>query len=248
MTEEPLPTHASSGVVRVGDTVRRPSGPWTDSVDALLAHLHGVGFRGAPRPLGRDGQGRQVLEYLPGVAGSPDPDWTDADLRELGGFLRQLHEATASFPPPAGAVWQRAIAPDREDLVVHNDPAPWNLVRSPAGWALIDWDFAGPGSRLWDLSYAVQTAVPLHAGRPVSASLPGLRAMAEGYGLDGAGRAGLVPLLHRRVAAMVELLRDGAASGEQPWARIWTEDGSYWQRTADHLAEHRDDWAAALGC
>jgi hypothetical protein len=48
----------SSGVVRVGDTVRRPAGPWTPAVHALLAHLHAVGFHGAPAPLGIDQQGR----------------------------------------------------------------------------------------------------------------------------------------------------------------------------------------------
>ena len=48
-------------MVRVGDTVRRPAGPWTPAVDALLRHLEDVGFPGAPRALGRD---RHVL---PGV-------------------------------------------------------------------------------------------------------------------------------------------------------------------------------------
>ncbi|MEU1283126.1 hypothetical protein [Kitasatospora sp. NPDC005856] len=51
----------SVGVVRVGDTVRRPAGPWTPAVHALLEHLHAVGFRAVPRPLGLDGQGREVL-------------------------------------------------------------------------------------------------------------------------------------------------------------------------------------------
>jgi hypothetical protein len=54
-TEVPLGGgNMSSGVVRVGDTVRRPAGPWTLAVHALLTHLHDVGFRGAPRPLGID--------------------------------------------------------------------------------------------------------------------------------------------------------------------------------------------------
>ena len=69
--EQPLPGNVTTGVVRVGDTVRRPVGPWTDAVDALLTHLHDVGFDGAPRPLGRDDQGRQVLEYVPGECGHP---------------------------------------------------------------------------------------------------------------------------------------------------------------------------------
>jgi len=34
-------------VVRVGDTVRRPVGPHTEAVDALLRHFEAVGFDGA---------------------------------------------------------------------------------------------------------------------------------------------------------------------------------------------------------
>lgn len=35
-------------MVRIGDTVRRPAGPWTPTVHALLGHLHAAGFHGAP--------------------------------------------------------------------------------------------------------------------------------------------------------------------------------------------------------
>ena len=53
--EEPLRGgNVSARVVRVGDTVRRPAGPHTPAVHALLAHLHGARFRHAPRPLGID--------------------------------------------------------------------------------------------------------------------------------------------------------------------------------------------------
>ena len=52
MTEVPLGGgNVSGGVVRIGDTVRRPAGPWTPAVHALLGHLHATGFPGAPRPL-----------------------------------------------------------------------------------------------------------------------------------------------------------------------------------------------------
>jgi hypothetical protein len=54
----------SAGVVRTGDTVRRPMGPWSPSVHALLRHLDG--FDGAPRLLGVDERGREVLEYIEG--------------------------------------------------------------------------------------------------------------------------------------------------------------------------------------
>src|SRR3954468_24299772 len=70
--EVPLPGRATAGLVRIRDPVRRPVGPWTAAVDALPTHLHAVGFTGAPRPLGRDAQGRQVVEYVPGSLGDPN--------------------------------------------------------------------------------------------------------------------------------------------------------------------------------
>ena len=51
-------------VVRVDDTVRRPTGPWTPGVHALLVHLQKRGFEGAPRVHGIDEQGREVLDYI----------------------------------------------------------------------------------------------------------------------------------------------------------------------------------------
>ncbi|MFG3420478.1 hypothetical protein ACIBTZ_06045 [Micromonospora sp. NPDC049460] len=99
--EEPLSGNATAGVVRVGDTVRRPAGPWSDAVDALLEHLHEVGFSGAPRPLGRDAQGRQVLEYVPGEVGAASGTYPVVDLFAIGRMLAELHEALAGFTPPA---------------------------------------------------------------------------------------------------------------------------------------------------
>ena len=49
---------------------------------ALLAHLAGKGFPGAPRPLGFDEQGREVLTFLEGeTIGSrkPRPAWMHAE-------------------------------------------------------------------------------------------------------------------------------------------------------------------------
>ena len=70
-------------VMRVGNTVRRPRRPTSEATEALLGHLEEVGFDGAPRYLGSDERGREVLSYIPGVAPIvPYPDWafTDATL------------------------------------------------------------------------------------------------------------------------------------------------------------------------
>jgi Ser/Thr protein kinase RdoA (MazF antagonist) len=244
--EEVLTGNVTTGVVRVGDTVRRPAGPWTETVDLLLEHLHAVGFAAAPRPLGRDAHGRQVLEYVPGEIGAESGTYSIEELHSIGQMLAQLHEALSTFAPPANAVWHRVITPDREELVCHNDVAPWNLVKSVRGWVLIDWDAAAPASRLWDLAYAAQSMAGLRADRPVHQSMTRLRAFVDGYGRDDVSRPALVTMLGRRARAMYELLREGAREQRQPWARIWTEDGPYWLAVADYLDAHADAWLAAL--
>ncbi|MCW6010313.1 phosphotransferase [Micromonospora sp. CPCC 205371] len=249
MLEEPLAGNATAGVVRLGDTVRRPAGPWSDAVDAVLSHLAAVGFDGAPRPLGRDAKGRQVLEYVPGEVGDVTGTYSEAELASIGRMLADLHLALASFQPPANAVWNEVIPvlPSlRPRQICHNDVAPWNLIRSARGWVLIDWDAAAPSARLWDVAYAAQSMAGLRANRPVPESAARLRAFVNGYGLDEDGRDALPALLGRRAGAMWEMLRQAAEERRQPWARIWVEDGPYWRSTADYLDANGSAWQAAL--
>ncbi len=64
----------TEGVVRVGDTVRRPLKATSSAVHALLRHLEAAGFDAAPRVLGIDELGREVLSFVPGEApGRPFP-------------------------------------------------------------------------------------------------------------------------------------------------------------------------------
>ena len=64
MTEEPLHGGDVTTVVKVGDTVRRETGPWSAAVHALLQHFERVGFDGAPRFLGIDERGREILANM----------------------------------------------------------------------------------------------------------------------------------------------------------------------------------------
>ncbi|MDQ2814937.1 MAG: phosphotransferase [Actinomycetota bacterium] len=235
------------GVVRVGDTVRKPAGPWTPAVEALLGHLHAAGFGGAPRSFGRDVAGRQMLEYVPGPMAHDLPPLDAAGLHRVGELVRSLHDACEGFEPPPGARWNVVIAPDRHDLICHHDLAPWNLVLGTDRWVFIDWDGAGPGSRLWDLAYTVTGFVPMTSqGDPAADGLR-VRALADGYGLSAAQRRQLPPLIAAHTRAMFELLRDSARTGEQPWARLFAEGhGDYWGPAADYIERHLDTWRRAL--
>ena len=61
----------------------------------MLLHLQAVGFEGAPRFLGVDSQGREVLSYIAGTAIiEPYPDWalTDEALVSVAQVLRAYHQ------------------------------------------------------------------------------------------------------------------------------------------------------------
>lgn len=158
-----------SGSVRIGDTVRRRRRASTASVQALLAHLHRVGFDAAPEPLGVDAQGRAVLRFVPGEVhgGWPDPmpSWIYADddtLAAAARLLRRYHDAVVGFVPPADASWT-FVASGRHELICHNDWAPYNaLFRGHEPIFMLDWDSAGPGTRLSDIAIATYQWVPMY--------------------------------------------------------------------------------------
>lgn len=252
-TEIPLMGgNVSASVVRVGATVRKPASESTAAVEALLEHLAAVGFDGAPKPLGRDEHGRQVLEFVPGTMADAMPPMTLAELRRVGRLIRALHDATAEFTAPEDARWGVVIPPDSEDLICHHDLAPWNLVRSarPGGgerWVFIDWDGAGPGSRLWDLAYAAHGFLPMGPVGEPEADGPRLRALADGYGLDEQQRRDLPELIVEHTRGMYELLRSGSLTGQQPWARLWAEGhGEHWGPAATYIEDHLETWRRAL--
>jgi Ser/Thr protein kinase RdoA (MazF antagonist) len=243
LSEELLTGGNVAVVVRSGDTVRKPWTAATPAVHAFMRHLRAKGVPGVPKVLGRDEQGRQVLEFVPGVEGQQLPPMTVAELRRLGGMVRVLHDASADFVPSPGAVWEVAIPPDGADLVCHQDLAPWNLIRDGDTWTFIDWDASAPGTRLWDLAYVVQTFTPLVAGGDPAGDAPRVRAVVEGYGLDEAGRAALPELLVARTRAMYDLLEQGSRTGALPWARLWAEGhGVHWGGAADYVAAHLAAW------
>ncbi|MBT8227583.1 MAG: phosphotransferase [Dactylosporangium sp.] len=240
--------NVADAVVRIGATVRKPATAASPAVRALLVHLSAAGFAGAPRALGSDESGRQVLEYVPGSIAEAMPAMDLAELRRLGRLIRRLHEAAASFRPPEGARWDVVVPPDRQELVCHNDLAPWNLVRDGRRWVFIDWDGAGPGSRLWDLGYAAQGFVPLRAGGDPAVDARRLRALVDGYGLDPGERRRLPAAMGGHTRGMAEVLERGARTGRQPWARLHAEGhGAVWAGAADYIDAHRGVWAAAVG-
>jgi hypothetical protein len=250
----------AAGVVRVGDTVRRPTTPSSGAIRALLLHLEQAGFEGAPRYLGTDEQGRQVLSYIEGdVPLPPYPAWsmTDMALADLGQLLRRLHEATATLDLTGLAGWSQEWAdPLGGPVICHNDVFPENVVfRDGHVVALIDFAMAAPGRAFWDVAIAAHEWAPLCAPAtrlnhsPDLDSLARLRLLAGAYGVGPDEAAELVEVIFAERAQSTGHIRAEIAAGNPVWAGFWQESHGEQRAAADDawLERHRRALAEAIG-
>ncbi|MBO0682349.1 MAG: phosphotransferase [Candidatus Dormibacteraeota bacterium] len=240
-------------VIQVGDTVRRTTGEWTPAVHALLAHLDQAGFDGAPRALGVDEAGREVLSFLEGEVGRiPLPGFmrSDATLAAVARMLRRLHDATITFASPVGARWRQAATdPGPVEVVCHNDWGPHNAIfRSERLVGFIDWDFARPGSRLWDIAWAALTWVPVRTDEHCQAEgwmdPPDrgrrFRLFCDAYGL--LDRGGVLDAVRSRAIATGGWIEAGAAAGEEVFRRLAVEGHANSYRQDGEWIEANRDW------
>ena len=244
-------------VSRVGDTVRRPHRPTSDSTRALLDHLQHVGFEGAPQHLGTDSQGREVLTYIPGqVPIAPTPRWalTDTALESVAALLRGYHDAVAGFDA-ARHRWSPAV-PRRfcDGTISHNDPNLDNVVfRDGRAVALIDFDLASPGSRAWDLACTARLWIPLRepGDRPAAVRermLERLLLFADAYGADRTLRREVVQALPECHRWCYSIVRAAVAEGHPAFSRQWRDGGTHRaERTGRWLIRAAPQLRAALG-
>jgi hypothetical protein len=228
------------------------------AVAHYLDHLQRVGFGAAPRYLGRDDVGRDVLTFVEGeVAGSPPQRWAADEglLGEVGRLVRRLHEASSGycagtgFAAPIGSVWLRdTLTVDvpqpawQPELISHNDVTPQNVVfRDGRAVGLIDFDLAGPTTRLREV---VNTAVhwaPLAAPEDVWQTWQGIdqadrfRVLVDAYGLDDTGRTQLVDLAVAGAQGSWLRMRAAAEQRGGGWARMWDQG-------VGEVIRRREEW------
>lgn len=229
----------TEGLVRIGGTVRRPRGPASEAVAHLLRHLESVGFAGAPRYLGVDRRGRDVLSFVDGeVAGRPWPAWVadEGRLASVARLLREYHDAVAPLGVPEWATAVPAPAPEGmpariagpAELVGHRDVTPENVVlRNGSAAALIDFDLIGPTTRVEDLTNLLLwwgAWMPPEDREPVLRDEdPAARArvVLDAYGLDD--RTSLLPVSINLADRSWHLMRWRAEHLGGGWARMWAE-------------------------
>lgn len=188
----------------------------------------------APRFLGIDEQGRQVVSYLEGTV-IRQPRWQHDDrenakrLGELASVLRSLHDVTESFRPPRQSSPRRPL-PIPGSVWTHGDPGYPNVVyRHSRVAGLIDWEFAAPADPICDP--AALLAVGVRGPRPDAHDHP--------------RRARAVMLAAAAIA-------DCYAMSNQLWQRlpmaaalVLDDTARHWRTTgADDDEIHRLNWRA----
>lgn len=246
--EERLSGGNASGdsVVRVGQTVRKP---WTASTASVVAFVEALRSAGvdAPAPMGRDDLGRQVQEFVPGPLAINSYPLSQDDFHRVGAMVRAIHDASARYVPPPGAVWETAIPAPSSEFICHNDLAPWNLLMGDR-WLFIDWDAAAPSTRAWDLAYSAQAFTLSDPARDPHIAAGDLAAFIDGYRADSRLRRLLPDTMGERTTAMHNLLRTSHEAGRQPWASMFVAGhGDHWAAVDNYVRSHRGIWLASLG-
>lgn len=161
-------------VVRVGNTVRRSISKNANLVHALLQHLEKVEFKNAPRFLGIDDKGREILTYFEGEV----PRGISFNMEQLIActkMLRAFHDA-ASLSNLCGY----------HETICHHDFAPWNIIfREGIPIGFIDFDDCRLGARIEDLAYFIWTFLELGESRISDVKqLEKINILCKAYNLD----------------------------------------------------------------
>jgi hypothetical protein len=244
-------------VMRVGQTVRRPWRPTSPATRALLEHLERVGFDGAPRFLGVDDRGREILSFIPGEAAiEPVPAWalTDEALVSVAELLRRYHDAVASFDGTRH-VWPQAVpAPFRGGIVSHNDPNLDNVIFvGGRASALVDFDLASPASAAWDVACAARLWAPLRDELDVpeglrDRTLARLRLFVDAYGMGRGDRERVVDAMAYAHDWCYGVVRAAVAAGHEQFGQMWYRGGAGRAvRTRHWIGAHGDAMRTALG-
>jgi len=182
-----------------------------------------------------------------------------------------LHQASAgyaadpAFAAPSGASWFTRPLPTgvpasevpvepAPELVSHNDVTPQNIVvRAGRAVGLIDFDMAGPTTRLIDLYNTAMHWVPLRDPVDVWPTWTDvdqprrLRMLADAYGLDRRQRLALVDLGVLRADQTWLLMKGAAEHLGGGWSRMWDDGvGELIRRRQAWLRHSRESFLAAL--
>jgi hypothetical protein len=205
-----------AGALRIGDTVRRLTGPWTPAVHLLLHHL-ATRIPHVPRVFGQDELGREILAYLPGRVIDIDTEMlTVGQIVSVVQWTRAFHDAVADFRHPGP--WRYFPMPC-PTLIGHNDIAPYNVCFNGDDLVgVFDWDLSGPSTPLFELAFIAWNCVPLWRDIGPELTAQRLTTIADSYG--GFSPRQILHAVPARIRLMLDGIPPAAAAGDHGMANL----------------------------
>jgi aminoglycoside phosphotransferase (APT) family kinase protein len=245
-------------IARSQNTVHRPAGFWSKAVHDLLNHVRAQGFLGVPQPLGFDDDGNEILTFLVGEVSNYPLSATASSIEALTSaakLLRSYHDATVSFLENKEEPYSWMLPPrDPAQVICHGDYAPYNVVlHGETAVAIIDFDTAHPGSRAWDIAYAIYRWAPLSSPQNPDGfgsyedKIHRAHMFCDSYELSWEQRGQLIPVTIERIQALVDFMFVEAAAGNEAFQEN-IADGHHLAYLADiaYLQEHQEQISDAL--
>ncbi len=99
----------TTGIVRVGNTVRRPATANSEFVHRLLQYLAKQEFGGVPESLGKDQRGRDVFTFIDGEVPADLSVFEGSILRIAALLIRSFHDASSGFVTSQSADPARSV-------------------------------------------------------------------------------------------------------------------------------------------
>jgi aminoglycoside phosphotransferase (APT) family kinase protein len=190
----------------------------------------------------------------------PIPAWaqTDDALASTAALLRRFHDSTVGFVAPEEATWSEELADlgGAAEVICHNDVCPENVVfRDGLAVALLDFEFAAPGRRAFDVAAMARMCVPIEmeadaarTGRGGLDPVARLAVVADAYGLDHDQRTELVGALAAQIDTAGEFVRRRVERGEPAFIEMWDAFGGQerYDRRRAWFAVERSRFLAGL--
>lgn len=206
--------------------VIRPGNEWTLHVQSFLSFMHDNGFCNIPKPYGINEDGMEVVSFVDGVVYNdslPKEILTDEVLVEVARLLRRYHDIGAGYAQQLAGdeVW---MLPKHSPIEVmcHGDFAPYNVTFVDGHvHGIIDFDTLHPGSRIWDIAYAVYRWIPFVSPKnpdyrySLNEQIRRLKLFVDTYDLKDEERKQLPDKIVERIGSLVTFMRNEATSGNE---------------------------------
>lgn len=208
--------------------VYKPKQAWTEQLHHFLNFIINRGANFVPTPVGFD-ENNEILSYIDGETCDyhlSNNIKSEQALISSAKLLRKYHDISEQYVATVKSSLTTWMFPAKNpiEVICHNDFAPYNILfKGKQAVAIIDFEAAIPGPRLWDIAYAIYRFAPLtnpnnkEGFGNLSEQIKRANIFCNSYNLDYQSRINLVDTIINRLEALMGFLQSAAESGNKKY-------------------------------